>query len=98
MAFPIRVRPQVEGEILEAMAWYQDRAPALDLAFYQAYLDVLSVIAETPELYRRVRGDVRRVIFRRFPYALFYVFDGAEVVLLACLHEKRNPGLWPDRG
>jgi len=79
------------------MAWYQSRAPGVDLAFYRAYLDVLSVICETPELYRKVRGDVRRVIFRRFPYALFYVFDGDEIIVLSCIHEKRNPDLWPDR-
>ena len=97
MPLPVRVRPQVEGEIIEAMAWYQSRAPGVDLAFYRAFLGVLEAIGETPKLYRKVRGDVRRVIFRRFPYALFYVLGGDEVVVLACLHEKRNPDLWPDR-
>jgi plasmid stabilization system protein ParE len=96
--YPIRVRPQVEGEIVEAMAWYHLRSEQLDLAFYRAYADVLSVISETPELYRKIYGEVRRVIMRRFPYAVFYVFDGSEVVVLSCLHEKRSPDLWPDRG
>lgn len=95
MAYPIRVRPQVESEIADAMAWYGGRALGLDRDFYGVFLDVLSSIAESPELYRRVRGDVRRVIFRRFPYALFYVFDGHEVVVLACLHERRSPDQWP---
>ena len=79
------------------MAWYERRAPGLGSAFYRTYLDVLARIAENPELYRRVRGDVRRIILRRFPYAVFYFFDGNEIVVLSCLHEKRSPDRWPDR-
>ena len=80
------------------MAWYELRSPGLGFAFYRTYVDVLSVISERPELYSTVRGEVRRVIRRRFPYAVFYVFEGAEVVVLSCLHEKRNPELWPRSG
>jgi plasmid stabilization system protein ParE len=96
VAYPIRVRPQVEGEIVEAMAWYELRAPGLGSEFYRTYLGVLSLIAESPKIYRKVRGEVRRVILRRFPYAVFYIFDGAEIVVLSCLHESRSPDAWPD--
>jgi hypothetical protein len=41
VAYPIRVRPQVEGEIVEAMAWYELRAPGLGSKFYRTYLGVL---------------------------------------------------------
>jgi len=67
VSYRIRVRPLVEAEILEAMAWYQGRSPGLERAFYRAYLDVLVLVSEAPELYQKVRGDVRRVVFRRFP-------------------------------
>jgi len=80
------------------MAWYDLRSPGLGSLFYRTDLGVLSVIAESPELYGKVRGDVRRVIFRRFPYATFYVFDGIEIAVLSCLHESRSPDLWPDQG
>ena len=96
--YPIHLRPQVEGEIVEAMSWYELRSPGLGSLFYRTFLGVLSILAESPELYRKVRGDVRRVVFKRFPYAVFYVFDGADVVVLSCPHESRNPDLWPDRG
>ena len=94
--YPIRVRPEVEGEIVEAMAWYELRSIGLGSEFYRTYLSVLSVLAENPRLSRKVRGEVRRIIFRRFPYAIFYVFDGAEIVVLSCLHESRSPEAWPD--
>ena len=79
------------------MAWYQGRRTGLDLDFYRTFIDVLAVIAESPELYRTVYGQVRRVVFRRFPYVVCYLFTGHEVVVLACLHERRNPDSWPDR-
>lgn len=93
--YPIRVRPQVEGEIVDVMAWYEARSPGLGPEFYRTYVGVLSDVAESPTRYRKVRGDVRRVIFRRFPDAVFYIFDGAEVVVLSCLHESRSPEAWP---
>ena len=80
------------------MAWYELRSAGLGSVFYRTFRAALSVLAENPALYRKVHGGVRRVVFRRFPYALFYVFDGAEVVVLSCIHESRSPDLWPDRG
>jgi plasmid stabilization system protein ParE len=77
------------------MDWYSDRAPGLDQEFYDAYVGVLSNLAESPEMYQRVRGEVRRVIFRRFPHALFYIIEHFEVVVLACMHERRSPDRWP---
>jgi plasmid stabilization system protein ParE len=95
MPFPIRVRPQVEADIRAAMVWYGERVPGLDRAFHRAVLDALDRLCESPEMYRVIQGDVRRVILRRFPYALFYLFDGTEVVVLACIHERRSPEQWP---
>ena len=80
---------------MEAMAWYRERSPGLEADFYRTILDVLSTISQTPEMYATVRGDVRRVVFRRFPYALFYVVDGPEVIVLSCMHERRSPDRWP---
>jgi hypothetical protein len=38
-----------------------------------------------------VYRDVRRAILRRFPYLLYFGLSGDEVVLLACLHGRRDP-------
>ncbi len=73
------------------MAWYQDRRTGLELDFYRTFLDILSLIAGSPELYHTVYGEVRRVVFRRFPYVLFYLFSDDEVVVLARVHERRSP-------
>lgn len=95
MAHPIRIRPQVEAEIHEAMVWYGDRVPGLDGEFYRTVGEMLTRISDTPEAFPAIRGEIRRTTLRKFPYALFYVFDGAEVVVLAFIHERRSPARWP---
>ena len=44
-----------------------------------------------PLLYPRVEAEIRRASLRRFPYSLFYVIDGDEVLVLSCFHQQRDP-------
>lgn len=82
------------------MAWYGNRAPGVGQAFYRTFVDVLSTIVESPRMYGLVQGEVRRVVFRKFPYALFYILDESgdepEIIVLSCLHERRSPERWPN--
>lgn len=41
--------------------------------------------------------ELRRVLTRRFPFAVFYLADGARVVVLAVLHQARDPERWRGR-
>ena len=95
MAFPVRIRLKAEIEVADTIRWYDGRAPGLGATFLETFESVVEAISKSPELYAKVRGEARRVVFRRFPYALFYVFTGSEVVVLACLHERRSPERWP---
>jgi hypothetical protein len=51
--YPVRLRPQVEDEVREAMRWYRNRVPGLEEELYAAFLEGVSAIAEAPEAYRR---------------------------------------------
>lgn len=42
----------------------------------------------------RLVGDARRVLLRRFPYAVFFEVHGSDVVVLACPHTARDPEEW----
>ena len=95
MSYPVRFRPQVADEVIEAMAWYSTRSPGLDTAFFRAFEIATKSLGEQPERYRRVLGEVRRIILPRFPYVVFYRFDGDEVVVLSLQHERRSPDRWP---
>lgn len=57
----------------------------------------LARIADTPEQFRKVRGDVRRAVLRRFPYTIHFLLEADRIVLLAIFHVKRNPRTLKDR-
>lgn len=95
MAYPVRVAPGAERDVAEAAAWYGRRTLGLADAFLDAFQDVVTCVSATPEAFPRLPGVTRRIVMRRFPYAVFYLFDGGEVVILACLHERRSPDNWP---
>ena len=63
--------------------------------FLAAVDDSFDTIEESPEIYAYVRGNVRRAIVTRFPYAVFYQVESKRVVVLAVLHTARDPRLWP---
>jgi plasmid stabilization system protein ParE len=60
---------------------------------------VLGKIRERPRRYPIVYADVHRALTRRFHFAIFFeiVEERTEIVLLAVLHQRRDPALWPKR-
>jgi plasmid stabilization system protein ParE len=54
----------------------------------------LSAIDDRPLAYAVVHKDVRRALLRRFPYAVFFVVEPGRVVVLAVLHQARDPERW----
>jgi plasmid stabilization system protein ParE len=54
-------------------------------------------LAENPQQFPRVEGEVRRAGFRRFPYGLFFLIGADAVSVFACFHASRDPRRWHDR-
>lgn len=70
----VRFRPEARSEIKEARRWYEGQVRGLGRAFLselEAAIDLLSLF---PRMHPTVLEDtqVRRVLLRRFPYALVY--------------------------
>ena len=41
--------------------------------------------------------DTRRFLLKRFPYAVFYRVYPRVIVVVACMHGRRNPLRWKER-
>lgn len=91
------VRPEARDELLEAQQWYEERAPGLGPAFARAVDVAVDALRRAPEQFPKVHGDIRRVLLRRFPYAVFYHADDDEILVLAVLHLARDPARWQSR-
>jgi len=90
-------RPEARDELLEAQAWYERRATGLGAAFGRAVEAAVESLQRTPQQYPVVHRDIRRVLLRRFPYAIFYRAADDEIIVLAVLHLARDPARWRSR-
>ena len=91
------VRAAAEEDIAEAARWYEERSPGLGTEFLRAVDVALAEIARMPQRYPLVRGELRRALLRRFPYAVFFVARADLVSVVACLHARRDPRRWQER-
>jgi toxin ParE1/3/4 len=72
--------------------WYDSQHQGLGREFREAVNDAIARIADNPLAYpERYRG-ARRARLRRFPYVLWYRPFENFVVVLACVHGRRDPG------
>ena len=97
MIVRIGFRPEAESELTEARDWYRERGLGLGDEFLRAVDSCLVTIQQSPASHPVVYRDIRRALLRRFPYGIFYLFEGNAVTVLACFHAKRNPTVWKQR-
>lgn len=91
------VRPAAAADIEEAFRWYRDKGPSLGDEFVDALRAAMLQVLEHPRAFAVVHRDTRRVRLRRFPYGLFYRVYSDTIVVVACLHGRRDPRRWRSR-
>ncbi len=98
MSFELIFRPEAEADALEAYRWYNEQLPGLGEQFLAEVDHALEAIRANPEAHRKLHREFRRVLTRRFPYAVFYAVRADRIVVFAILHTARDPRLWKKRG
>jgi plasmid stabilization system protein ParE len=91
LSYEVQVRRAAELDIAEAQVWYASQQSELGGEFRTEIFRALDRLAETPLIYQKVHGDVRRAIVRRFPYLIWYRVIGETVNVLACSYAGRGP-------
>lgn len=91
------VRPAAAADIDEAFLWYEGQRPGLGHEFLVAAHTLIEVVAQHPLGYPVVRRDTRRALLRRFPYAIYFRTYDEVVVVVACMHGRRDPRRWQVR-
>jgi plasmid stabilization system protein ParE len=97
MSYRLIIRPEAELDIQDTFEWYEAQSPGLGSEFVRAVDGCLSSIGRNPLAYPIIYKQARRVLIRRFPYGVLYVFEQERVAVVACFHGRRNPKQWRDR-
>jgi toxin ParE1/3/4 len=91
---PVNIQPRAQAEADKAAAWYEAQQPGLGIEFLLELDAAIERAAETPLAYEPVHLDARRVLTRRFPFAVYFVY---ELEVFAVLHQRRASSLWLPR-
>ena len=88
---------QAEEELREAAKYYASRREGLGVDFLAEVRGATRILQEHPRLGHAVSRRVRRLLVRRFPYALICRAEVGRIFILAVAHLKRRPGYWHER-
>jgi plasmid stabilization system protein ParE len=97
MAIPIVFRRVAKREMDESISWYEAQRAGLGIEFAIEVETFLLRVAQAPEQFPRIRGEIRRAVLQRFPYTLHFLIESERIVILAVFHVKRDPRALEDR-
>ncbi len=95
--YEIIVRREAQLETQDAFRYYEDKSDGLGFEFLRSLDASLQSVKRNPFAYQTIYKEARRVLLRKFPYALFYVVEENRIIFLACFNQKRNPIDWLGR-
>ena len=98
----LRIHAAAAEEAAEAAAWYEKERLGLGADFaraVEAALDLLEqeIVPLTSAPGVAAAHGVKRLLLRRFPYAVVVRERDTEIFVIALAHHARRPGYWRDR-
>ena len=92
----ILVKP-ADDEVQDAVDYYNAQIDGLGFQFYDYFLDTVRYIKATPDVWRFVGANTRRINIKRFPYMVLYIFEEDTIYITCVAHQHRNPEYYADR-
>jgi plasmid stabilization system protein ParE len=95
MKYQVDFRKEAHQDIIEAIAWYEERREGLGDELFIAIENERRLIEQNPYSYEDKYKGIRKAITKRFPYILYYRIESeSQVLVFAVLHMKRSSQLW----
>ena len=91
------LRRVAEKEFDDSIAWYESEREGLGQKFRATIEQYFQRIADNPEWFPEVRGEVRRAVVRRFPFVIHFLIEKERIVILSVFHTSRDPSEWQRR-
>jgi plasmid stabilization system protein ParE len=97
MAAKLVIAPEVQQDLAEAYAWYEQRRVGLGEEFLSSVDACIHRICRHPSMYAVAHESFQRGLVRRFPYAVFFEHADDQVTVYCIFHTAQDPGKWKDR-
>ena len=95
MKYRVRFKQDARQDIEFAYAWYEQQSEGLGTGFLHSVSAATSQLGNIPLIHAIEYNEVRRAHLKRFPYSLHFLIEADEVIVLGCIHQRRNPAIWP---
>ncbi len=83
--------PEVILEVHQAYCWYEEQDRGLGEEFLRCLEAAYSRICEHPKNYPIRFDNFRRILIRRFPYAVYFEHDDKTVLIHYVFHCSQDP-------
>lgn len=93
----VQIRPEAAQDVAQAAGWYESRRVSLGVEFVLEVDVAIDRAAENPQHYPHVHHHVRRVLLRRFPYNVYFIWAERQIDVFAVLHQHRAVRAWKRR-
>ena len=93
----IKIRQEAKIEAELASDWYEFQVPGLGSKFVYELDEAILRAAENREIFELIYENVRRILMRRFPYVVYFLYSECVLEVFAILHQQRDPILWKSR-
>jgi plasmid stabilization system protein ParE len=90
----IIVRREAQIEVQQAFDYYEEKSEGLGFEFMRSLDAALQSVKRNPASYQKIYQETRRVLLRKFPYALFYLAEETRIIVIAVLHQNRSEIDW----
>jgi toxin ParE1/3/4 len=95
--YKLIIKPFAESDAEKSAIWYHNVRDGLGNEFLMALQVKLNAIQRDPDLFPVIYKSIRRALTQRFPFGIFYIFEGSTIYVLAILHTSRSPAVWKKR-
>ena len=93
----VRIRSEAESDLQEAYSYFEQCRFGLGADFMDCVENALAKLSSNHERYPLVYKSIRRILIRRFPFAVFYTEIDEIIVVFAVLHCAREQSVWRAR-
>ena len=97
MAAELIIAPEAAADLEEAYAWYEAQRVGRGEDFLTRVDASIQAILRFPEMHALFRGNYRRALVRKFPYAVFYEHVDNTVTVYCVFHASQDPEKWRRR-
>lgn len=97
MIYTIKLLPQARMDIEEATQDYNLRKLNLGNELFITIAEAIDSLKQNPFLFQKRYRDLRQIHTTKFNFAVHYFIEEKQVIVIAVLHNSRNPQIWKNR-